>query len=127
MNRPFLALPCILALLGCAPPQQADKGNMTLGATEIKLVSGKTTKAQVLEWWGAPNVATRDTNGEVWNYTRQGTANEIHSSSVGAWLLLGAGQTGSASSRSSSYSFDLLIRFDTRDVVTDYKVLQTAF
>lgn len=118
----------LFVLIGCASPDNGPgKGNMTLGATQIMLVDGKTTKAQVLEWFGAPNIATRDKNGEVWNYTRQGTTSQIKSSSVGAWFLLGAGVSGSSKGQSSSYSFDLLIRFDTNDIVTDHKVLQTAF
>ncbi len=97
------------------------------GAAQMKLESGKTTKAQVLEWFGAPNVATRDKDGEVWDYTRQGTATQLKGSSIGAWFLLGWGGSSSSSARSSSYSFDLLIRFDRTDIVTDFKVLQTAF
>jgi len=128
MRRLLLTSTCLLALLGCVPPDSGPgKGNMTLGATQIMLVDGKTTKAQVLEWFGAPNIATRDKNGEVWNYTRQGSTSQIKSSSVGVWFLIGAGESGSSKGQSSSYSFDLLIRFDTNDVVTDHKVLQTAF
>jgi outer membrane protein assembly factor BamE (lipoprotein component of BamABCDE complex) len=128
MRRFLLSCSCLLMLLGCTSVNTGStKGNLTLGATQILLVDGKTTKAQVLEWFGSPNVATRDKQGEVWNYTRQGTTSQIKSSSVGAWFLLGAGQVDSAKGHSSSYSFDLLIRFDTNDVAMDHKVLQTAF
>lgn len=118
----------LLLSLGC---QQADvyqnKGNLTLGSVQIKIENYKTTKAQILEWFGSPNVATRDKDGEVWNYTRQGTSSQLASSSVGAWLLIGAGSSGNSSGRISSYSFDLLIRFDNKDVVVDNRVIQTAF
>jgi len=128
MRQLLITCACLFVILGCVPPDNVpDKGNMTLGATQIMLVDGKTTKAQVIEWFGAPNIATRDKNGEVWNYTRQGTTNQIRNSSVGAWLLIGSGVSGSSSGQSSSYSFDLLIRFDTSDIVIDHKVLQTAF
>lgn len=128
MRRPFLTCMSLITLLGCVAPEAGPgKGNMTLGATQIKLVTGQTTKAQVLEWFGAPNIATRDKNGEVWNYTRQGTTTQIRSSSVGAWFLLGVGESSSSRGQSSSYSFDLLIRFDVNDIVIDHKVLQTAF
>ena len=126
-SRSLVAIGC-LTLLACQPPDgDPRRGNLTLGAAQMKLESGKTTKAQVLEWFGAPNVATRDKEGEVWDYTRQGTATQLKGSSIGAWFLLGWGGSSSSSARSSSYSFDLLIRFDRTDIVTDYKVLQTAF
>ena len=128
MRRILPTCSCLIVLLGCAPVDTGPtKGNMTLGATQIMLVDGKTTKAQVMEWWGSPNIATRDKQGEVWNYTRQGTTSQIKSSSVGVWFLLGTGESGSSRGQSSSYSFDLLIRFDTNDIVVDHKVLQTAF
>lgn len=118
----------LLGAVACAPPQtEPHKGNLTMGAVQTRLENGKTTKAQVLEWFGSPNIATKDKNGEVWNYTRQGTATEVSSSHVGAWMLIAAGGTSTGFSRSGSYSFDLLIRFDNHDVVVDYKVLQTAF
>jgi len=118
----------LVASLACAPPAtDPNKGNLTLGAVQTRLENGKTSKAKVLEWFGSPNIATKDRNGEVWNYTRQGTATEVSSSHVGAWMLIASGGSSTGFSRSGSYSFDLLIRFDTHDVVVDYKVLQTAF
>lgn len=127
IGRSLIVLACV-SLLACQSPNgEPNRGNLTLGATQMKLESGRTTKAQVLEWFGAPNVATRDKDGEVWNYTRQGTTSQLNGSSIGAWFLLGWGGSSSSSARSSSYSFDLLLRFDKTDTVTDYKVLQTAF
>lgn len=115
-------------LVGCADPDAApNKGNLTLGAVQMKVENGKTTKAQVMEWFGAPNLATKDKDGEVWNYTRQGNSNQLKSSAVGVWFLVGVSESGHSSSRSSSYSFDLLIRFDKSDIVQDHKVLQTSF
>lgn len=128
--RAFRALGSALLVAGiaCAPPRtEPNKGNLTMGAVQTRLENGKTTKAQVLEWFGSPNIATKDKNGEVWNYTRQGTATEVGSSQVGAWMLIVSAGASTGFSRSGSYSFDLLIRFDNHDVVVDYKVLQTAF
>jgi outer membrane protein assembly factor BamE (lipoprotein component of BamABCDE complex) len=112
----------------CAPPRtDVNKGNLTMGAVQTHLENGKTTKAQVLEWFGSPNIATKDKNGEVWNYTRQGTATEVGSSQVGAWMLIASAGSSTGFTHSGSYSFDLIIRFDNHDVVVDGKVLQTAF
>ena len=122
-----------LLLLGVAcnrpdpEPDPARKGNLTLGGVQARIVNGSTTKAQVLEWFGSPNLVTRTKDGEVWNYTRQGTASELRQNSVGAWLLVVGGGSSSGFSQSGSTSFDLMLRFDNHDVVTDHKVLQTAF
>jgi outer membrane protein assembly factor BamE (lipoprotein component of BamABCDE complex) len=127
------ALPAALLLLtaACREPQPStpdkSRGNLTLGAVQNSIVNGQTTKAQVMEWFGSPNLVTRTKEGEVWNYTRQGTASELKSSSVGVWFLIGATGRQSGIAQTGSYSFDLLLRFNNEDVVTDHKVLQTAF
>jgi len=126
--RALFSLPLLALGLACAPPEvDPHRGNLTMGAVQTRLENNRTTKAQVLEWFGSPNIATRDKEGEVWNYTRQGTASEVRTSSVGAWMLVAAAGGSSGFAHSGSYSFDLLIRFDRNDIVTDYKVLQTAF
>jgi outer membrane protein assembly factor BamE (lipoprotein component of BamABCDE complex) len=119
----------LLAIVACKSPDSApvDRGNLTLGAVQVKIVNGTTTKAQVMEWFGSPNIVTRDKDGEVWNYTRQGTASELRQSGVGVWFLIGSGGSATGFAKSGSYSFDLLIRFDQGDRVVDHKVMQTAF
>ncbi len=121
----------IASLIVCLGCQKVDirqnKGNLTLGAVQIKIENTVTTKAQILEWFGSPNVATKDKDGEVWNYTRQGSSTQIATSSVGAWLLIGSGYSNNSSGKTSSYSFDLFIRFDNKDIVIDNRVIQTAF
>lgn len=118
----------LLALVGCNTPESSiDRGNLTLGGVQTKITNGSTKKSDILQWFGAPNIVTKDKDGEVWNYTRQGTASELKSSSVGVWFLLGTAGNSTGFSHSGSYSFDLLIHFNNQDVVTDHKVLQTAF
>lgn len=128
MIRTLLVGAVLAAGLACQPPDTGpNHGNFTVGAVSQRLERGKTTKAQVLEAFGSPNIVTKDKEGEVWNYTRQGTASEVRSSSVGAWMLIAAAGGSTGFARSGSYSFDLLLHFDNQDVLTDYKVLQTAF
>ncbi|BDU71921.1 hypothetical protein [Mesoterricola silvestris] len=123
----------LLLGLACAQPavkpdmEAPRKGQLTLGSVQTKVVNGSTTKAQILEWFGSPNLATKTKEGEVWNYTRQGTAAELKASTMGLWFLVGGSQKATGFSGTSSYSFDLLLRFDGNDVVVDHKVMQTAF
>jgi len=121
--------PLLLLGLACAQPaaEPANRGNLTLGSVQAKVENGKTTKSQILEWFGSPNIATKDKDGEVWNYTRQGTVTEVQRSSVGAWMLVVSAGSSTGFARSGSYSFDLLIRFDNHDLVLDHRVIQTAF
>lgn len=130
--KPIRTMSVCTALLalaqGCVSPQPDPmRGNLTMGSVQTRIVNGTTTKAEILAWFGSPNIATRDKDGEVWNYTRQGTATEVRSSSVGAWMLVVAGGSSTGFARSGSTSFDLLIRFDKNELVQDHKVLQTAF
>ena len=120
----------LLLLAACRQPESdmaKSRGNLTLGGVQTKLVNGVTTKAQVMEWFGSPNLVTRAKDGEIWNYTRQGTAAELKNSSVGFWFLIGGSGKSTGFSQSGSYSFDLLVRFNNNDVVADHKVMQTAF
>lgn len=128
-SRHLAILPLLVLSLACTKPnvEPPQRGNLTLGSVQTRIENGQTSKAQVLEWFGSPNIVTRDKDGEVWNYSRQGTATEVQSSSVGAWMLIVTAGNSTGFARSGSYSFDLLLRFNPQDIVTDHKVLQTAF
>jgi len=127
-KRMVLVTAVILGTIACVPPvAESNRGNLTMGAVQSRIENGKTTKSQVLEWFGSPNIATHDKDGDVWNYARQGTSSEVGRSGVGPWMLIVSAGSSTGFSRSGSYSFDLIIRFDKSDIVVDHKVLQTAF
>lgn len=98
-----------------------------MGSVQQKIENNKTTKSEILQNFGSPNIVTKDRDGEIWNYTRQGTATEMQRNSVGAWFLVFYGGSSTGFSKSGSYSFDLLIKFNNSDIVVDHKVMQTAF
>ena len=89
---------------------------------------GVTSKAQVLETFGAPNVTTRDGSGrEVWTYQRQAQVSQS-SSEEGGWTILLAGKSKSASGlESSSRMITLIIKFDANDVVADFNSRASNF
>ena len=70
----ILLIGLCLVLPGCVPaPQPLTERNaaLTQGNIQMHLVVGQTTKAEVLETFGAPNITTRDGSGrEVWTYQR---------------------------------------------------------
>ena len=94
----------------------------------MNLVVGQTTKTQVLENFGAPNITTRDGSGrEVWTYQRAAQVSQSSSRS-GYWTIILAGQNSSASGfESGSRMFTLIIKFDSGDVVTDFRSRTSDF
>ena len=77
----YLALSALAALGACATPPvgPVDQRNsaLTQGNVQLNLQVGKTTKADVLEKFGSPNITTRDGAGqEVWSYQRMATVSQ---------------------------------------------------
>lgn len=119
------------ALLGCTtPPAPVDQRNsvLTQGSVQLKLKVGETTKAQVLEAFGSPNITTRDGSGlETWSYQRQATVAQSSSSdSYFTILLLGASQSASGFSQSTRM-MTLIIKFNPSDVVADFMSRESNF
>jgi outer membrane protein assembly factor BamE (lipoprotein component of BamABCDE complex) len=132
--RPVLLFLLTSAIL--AAPVQArqskvvDQRNsaLTQGNVQLNLSVGKTTKAEVLEVFGAPNITTRDGSGkEVWSYQRHATVSQ--SSEKGSFwtiLLVGGGSSASGFSQSSR-TMTLIIKFDSLDVVSDFRSRTSDF
>jgi outer membrane protein assembly factor BamE (lipoprotein component of BamABCDE complex) len=95
---------------------------------QMNLEVGKTTKSDVIETFGSPNITTRDGDGnEVWTYQRQAQINQSSSSSEFIFVII-AGKSSSASGfESSSRMMTLIIKFDNNDIVTDFKSRESNF
>jgi outer membrane protein assembly factor BamE (lipoprotein component of BamABCDE complex) len=120
-----------LIITGCVTaPEPLTKKNsdLTQGMVQMNLEVGKTSKAEVLETFGAPNITTRDGNGdEVWTYQRQAQATQS-SSQDGYWTIIFAGKSSSASGfETSSRMITLIIKFDNKDIVTDFNSRESNF
>lgn len=98
----------------------AQKSNLTIGVVKSQIVKGETTQDEILKLFGAPNLVSKNkSNKEVWSYNRMSVEEKAGSTDY---------FTGTRASRSSaSKSFDLIIIFDTNDVVDDYSVVSTAY
>lgn len=118
----------IFIFLSCASyPRQnqpVQKSNLTAGTVKKEIIKGVTTQAKVMQLFGAPNLMTMDSDGnEVWNYNKMSytTTTGQDGGSLIFW-------SGSRSMRSSTtQSFDLIIVFDSNDVVRDYRVISAAY
>jgi outer membrane protein assembly factor BamE (lipoprotein component of BamABCDE complex) len=108
--------------------QSIDNSNLTHGQVQLTLKKGVTTKAQVLETFGAPNITTIDSaEREVWTYQRNASvANSSSSSSFGTVFLFSSSSTA-AGFEQSSRTVTLIIKFDDQDKVVDFKSRSTSF
>ena len=127
----FPILSLFLFLTGCiTTPQPLTERNskLTQGNVQMSIKVGTTTKSEIIESFGSPNITTRDGSGkEVWTYQRSAQVAQS-SSKAGYWTILLAGQSGNSSGfESSSRMITLIIKFDNKDVVADFKSRTSNF
>jgi outer membrane protein assembly factor BamE (lipoprotein component of BamABCDE complex) len=126
-----IVITSLILVSGCVTaPEPLTKKNseLTQGMVQMNLEVGKTTKSDVIETFGSPNITTRDGDGnEVWTYQRQAQINQSSSSSEFIFVII-AGKSSSASGfESSSRMMTLIIKFDNNDIVTDFKSRESNF
>jgi outer membrane protein assembly factor BamE (lipoprotein component of BamABCDE complex) len=119
-------------MVGCvsAPPQPVSDRNsqLTQGNVQLNLQVGSTTKADVLESFGAPNITTRDGSGrEVWTYQRHAQVTQKSSQSNYWTVIFVGGSEEAAGFESSSRMITLIIKFDAQDLVADFKSRTSSF
>ena len=125
MSRFLSILTVLLLMTSCTAdrvqPLTTQNSSITQGNVQISLQVGKTTKADVLENFGSPNITTRDSEGrEVWTYQRSAQVSQASGSS-GGWTILLAGKSSSTSGfESSTRMITLIIKFDSNDVIFDF-------
>ncbi len=117
-----------LTITGCATyPSRGEptqKSNLTAGIVKTGIVKGKTTQADIMKTFGAPNLVTKNrSNNEVWNYNRMSF--ESRAGEDSGTLILWSGSR--AARTATTKSFDLIIEFDEHDVVKDYSVISASF
>ena len=119
--------------MGREIPSEAKIGKLFPSKVNTKNVKmnlkvGKTTKAEVLEIFGSPNVTTRNSSGqEMWTFQRAAQVNQSSSQS-GYWTIILAGKNSKASGfESSSRMITLIINFDANDLVADFSSRESNF
>ena len=92
MKNIFFIFIFSILLTGCVTaPEPLTKKNseLTQGMVQMSLEVGKTTKSDVIETFGAPNITTRDSSGnEVWTYQRQAQISQSSSSSGFIFVII---------------------------------------
>lgn len=131
MRRITFAATCLSLIAVPAGAQvqlEGKNSEMTQGNVQLNVKVGTTTKSDVLEVFGAPNITTRDGAGqEVWSYQRHATvAKSKEKESFWTILLVGGGSRASGFSQSSR-TMTLIIKFNADDVVSDFRSRTSDF
>lgn len=125
-----VAVAATIALSGpLATSWAAEPSNpLTSGNVALRLEIGKTTQAEVLEAFGAPNIVTQDGGRqEVWSYQRHATVTKGKESG-GYFSIVLAGAKATKSEQSiTQRSMTLIIKFDADDVVSDFNSRASEF
>ncbi|MEZ5499992.1 MAG: hypothetical protein R3E77_11265 [Steroidobacteraceae bacterium] len=126
-------LPAVVAFaVACAPqppkPVTARNSELTHGNVQLNLKVGETTQTQVLEVFGAPNITSIDGSGqEVWTFQRQATVSQATSSSSYWTILLAGGSSSAAGFEQSQRTMTLIIKFNDKKVVSDFRSRASEF
>jgi hypothetical protein len=107
----------------CQTQQQQDniptrQAALTPGGVKLNLVKDQTSQAEVQEAFGPPDLVTHKDGQQIWTYDK--TNFDWEKRSDYATLIL-IGQGGDRV-RSSSRSTLLIVYFNDKDIVTDYRL-----
>jgi outer membrane protein assembly factor BamE (lipoprotein component of BamABCDE complex) len=109
-------------------PLDVKNGDLTHGNVELNLQVARTTQDQVLEIFGAPNIATIDGWGqEVWMYQRQATVTQSTSAKDFWTIVLAGGSHSAAGFEQTQRTMTLIIKFDDKHVVSDFRSRSSEF
>ena len=109
-------------------PVDDRMNTLTQGNVQLNLSVGKTTKLEVLQCFGSPNITTRDASGaEVWSYQRHATVSQSSSSSSYFSIIIGGVGKSADGFSQSSRTATLIIKFDRSDVVSDFQSRMSEF
>jgi len=119
---------CVQLPSDALEPVSARNSDLTHGNVELNLQVDRTTQAQVLEIFGAPNITTIDGwQQEVWVYQRHATVTQ-RSSAANYWTIVLLGGDRKASGfEESQRTMTLIIKFDAKQVVSDFRSRSSEF
>ena len=122
----------LVAFIACAPvnttPVTTRNSELTHGNVQLNLRVGQTTQTEVLEVFGAPNITSIDASGqEVWTYQRQATVSQSASSRDYWTIILAGGSRSTSGFEQTQRTMTLIVKFDSRKVVSDFRSRSSNF
>jgi outer membrane protein assembly factor BamE (lipoprotein component of BamABCDE complex) len=119
---------CVQTPVQSTKPVTTRNSELTHGNVEMNLQVARTTQEQVLEIFGAPNIATIDGWGqEVWMYQRQATVTQSSSAKNFWTIVLLGGSQSAAGFEQTQRTMTLIIKFDEKRVVSDFRSRSSEF
>lgn len=138
MNRVLVAL--ALGVFALPAAAQDSPNTLTHGMVQMTLRVGQTTRAEVLETFGGPNVTTIDGEGrEVWVFDRFATVSSTKDSGFRIGILGGVGGGGAiggaglgfgkskSKASTSTRSMTLILKFGPDGRLADFKSRSSSF
>ena len=124
-----VALGIMLTAINTTAEQPIQKNSeFTQGNVQMNIAVGKTTKAEILNIFGAPNITTRDGSGaEVWSYQRSAQISQSSTRDSYWTVILGGQYSRTSGFETSSKMMTLIIKFNSVDVVTDFNSRTSNF
>lgn len=95
-----------------------DRSPLTSGMVKRTIVKGTTSQTEVLEVFGPPDLETHQDGRDVWTYEK--VTAQVQENS-GYWTVIFAGG-GSNKVTSTSRTSMVIIYFDDKEVVQDYRL-----
>lgn len=126
----IISVASAMLLSGCVTPAPVDTRNgvLTQGNVKMHIEVGKTTQAEVLRVFGAPNITTINSDSEnVWVYQRQATVSQSASSQNYWTVVLLGGSSGASGFKNTQRTITLIIKFNEQDIVSGFRSRATQF
>ncbi len=116
----------------CQPPPvkpvTTRNSELTHGNVQMKLKVGETSQTEVLETFGAPNITSIDGSGqEVWTYQRHASVSQSASNDNYWTIILAGGSQDTSGFEQSQRTQTLIIKFDSRKLVSDFRSRSSEF
>jgi hypothetical protein len=123
-----LLLTLIFGLASCSHEQQElPNSPFTPGQVSMTLKKGITTKQEVLNTFGSPNIVTQDSDGNsVWTYQKNASITKGGGSNFYWTVVLAGGQSGDNGIMNSTRTMTIILSFKG-DTVENFKTLATNF
>lgn len=139
--KQVLTLVMLFVAVGCAGNSKSsveEKNPFDPITLKENLIVGKTAQTDVLKTFGSPGQVSQDASGkEVWMYSMKSHERSRDSMSAGVsvynwtrnWsgLVIPSINGGHSEVKSGSRSVDLMLEFDKKKVLKDYRLSKSAY
>ena len=129
----LLGVLVVLAVTGCVASQPSQpvtirNSDLTHGNVQMNLRLGETTQADVLDIFGAPNIATIDSSGrEVWSWQKSATVTQSSTTRDYFTVVLFGGSRNASGFEQTQRTMTLIVKFDEHKVVAEFSSRSSEF